>query len=422
MSASTGAVLLHAKQLEIADLKALHTRAMLAGMAGHLIHCLQSERGASSIYIASRGTRFQHNREQLIGESRTIANLLISTLETVLSEPALANRKIANQLAWVILGLEAMEPFRADVTALKVKGDASVTTYSQLISVLINLIFELADTSVHPTISKLLVSLFSLVEGKELAGQERAVGALAFAGGGCKAEHQAKLTHLKENQERNFATFVDFCEHDIGAMIQQLDALQSNATFKAMRQEFYSLTPDTHLDPDRSGDWFDCCSDRISKLWTIQQTLVERIQQLCTEFIDDATKKLENSEELIQQFMNTKNQPPVEPMEFFQQQSLAHENSNFRLNVSQKATQSAHPLYDLVQQQSQQLAQAESDLQTAQQMLEDRKLIERAKGVLMAKMDISEEAAHRELRSSAMRHNQRLVEIADTILNIDHWG
>lgn len=421
MSATTGAVLLHAKQLEIADLKALHTRAMLAGMAGHLIHCLQSERGASSIYLASKGARFQHNREQLIGESRTIAKLLLSTLESVLSEPALANRKIANQLAWVMLGLDAIEPFRADVTALNVSGDVSVTTYSQLISVLINLIFELADTSVHPTISKLLVSLFSLVEGKELAGQERAVGALAFAGGRCNCDHQSKLMHLKESQERNFATFVQFCEHDIGAMIEELDTLASKQTFKQLRQRFHSLNAATPLDPELSNEWFNCCSDRISKLWTIQQTLVERIQQLCIEQVSAATRNLENSEGLIQQFVDSKDRPHVEPIDFFEQQSLAHESSNFRLNINAKAVQSVHPLYDLVQQQSQHLAQAESDLQTAQQMLEERKLIERAKGVLMAKMSISEDAAHRELRSSAMRHNQRLVEIAETILKVTDW-
>ena len=48
----------------------LEARAQLVGDIGHLIHVLQSERGASSLFLASAGQRFGDNRKALIEASR----------------------------------------------------------------------------------------------------------------------------------------------------------------------------------------------------------------------------------------------------------------------------------------------------------------------------------------------------------------
>jgi hypothetical protein len=204
-------------------------------------------------------------------------------------------------------------------------------------------------------------------------------------------------------------------------MLGSLDSLSSTDEFLALRTQFQKLKMDRALEKDLSDTWFNCCSDRIAKLWNIQQTLVDRIQKECNDSLEEATKKLENSEELIRRFMSSTDQKTVEQSAFFQQHSMAHRHSNFRLNSVSHAAPGSHELYDLVHQQSSQLALAESELQDAQRLLEERKVIERAKGILMAKMNVSEEAAHRELRSSAMRHNQKLVDVAELIQKIGDW-
>ncbi len=53
------------------------------------------------------------------------------------------------------------------------------------------------------------------------------------------------------------------------------------------------------------------------------------------------------------------------------------------------------------------------------QALEDRKLIERAKGVLMKKAGLDEEEAFRRLQKLARDHNQKLVEVARMILRAE---
>jgi AmiR/NasT family two-component response regulator len=53
------------------------------------------------------------------------------------------------------------------------------------------------------------------------------------------------------------------------------------------------------------------------------------------------------------------------------------------------------------------------------QALEDRKIVERAKGVLMKRTGLDEERAFRRLQEVASRNNHRLVEVARSILTAE---
>lgn len=57
------------------------------------------------------------------------------------------------------------------------------------------------------------------------------------------------------------------------------------------------------------------------------------------------------------------------------------------------------------------------DLAEAQLKLRERKLVERAKGLLMTKRGLSEEAAYQALRRAAMQKKQRLGEIAQQLID-----
>jgi len=59
------------------------------------------------------------------------------------------------------------------------------------------------------------------------------------------------------------------------------------------------------------------------------------------------------------------------------------------------------------------------ELSDTRRQLADRKLIERAKGVLMAKNRLSEEQAYQKLRSMAMNRKLKLVEIAQRVLDVE---
>lgn len=56
------------------------------------------------------------------------------------------------------------------------------------------------------------------------------------------------------------------------------------------------------------------------------------------------------------------------------------------------------------------------ELDKARAALDERKLIERAKGILMKERDMSEEAAYTLLRKAAMNENRRISEVAQSVL------
>lgn len=61
-------------------------------------------------------------------------------------------------------------------------------------------------------------------------------------------------------------------------------------------------------------------------------------------------------------------------------------------------------------------AALEAEVDRAQQALEDRKLVERAKGLLMSALNLSEPDAFRRLQRTARERNLRLVQVARTIV------
>jgi two-component system, response regulator PdtaR len=62
----------------------------------------------------------------------------------------------------------------------------------------------------------------------------------------------------------------------------------------------------------------------------------------------------------------------------------------------------------------------EAEVKEAQQALEDRKLIERAKGLLMSALKVSEQDAFRRLQTTARERNLRLADVARRIVEQKH--
>jgi len=70
----------------------------------------------------------------------------------------------------------------------------------------------------------------------------------------------------------------------------------------------------------------------------------------------------------------------------------------------------------MVQEQSRRLQAMEDELVVARAALSERKVVERAKGLLMAHRRLSEAQAHKMLRDTAMNQNRRLVDVAESVL------
>ncbi|WP_431275745.1 ANTAR domain-containing response regulator [Variovorax ureilyticus] len=75
-------------------------------------------------------------------------------------------------------------------------------------------------------------------------------------------------------------------------------------------------------------------------------------------------------------------------------------------------------ILDMVQEQSSRLQAMSDELETVRTALNERKVVERAKGLLMAHRRISEQEAHKMLRQTAMNQGRRLIDVAESVLSM----
>lgn len=80
------------------------------------------------------------------------------------------------------------------------------------------------------------------------------------------------------------------------------------------------------------------------------------------------------------------------------------------------ANRRVRPIVEAAMARFRQYRALEEELQRTRHRLEERKLIERAKGIIMERQGLSEAAAYQAMRGLAMSKNKRLAEIAESVI------
>ncbi len=409
---SVSALVLRAKQRDIDTLHLLAARAELVDVTGQLIHALQRERGASSVYLASRGQRYGDVRQQAVADALPLQTALRDLAARQLAPGQEASSRLLSLMAWVLLGLESLAELRGRVEQQALGAHEAVVAYSRVVAGLVELIVLVADASAHPAISRRLVALVHLVQGNEAAGQERAVGGELFAGGICHEAQQQRVVHLIEAQDRNLQTWSEFTDDTLRGRWEQQQLSPGVARLERLRRTLCTARPGAALDSQLSETWFSVCSERITELWQLQVDLLQGLREDCQTQIDAARQDLQDSERLLRELRANppSHRPPVDP---------SPQPPSARPAASASAARpDEHALLALVQEQSARLTRMESELEAARRALHERKIIERAKGMLMARLGMTEDVAFRALQKTAMDQNRRLLQVAEATLSL----
>ncbi len=427
---SVSHLVLRAKQLEIDALKHLAARAELVDVVGQLIHALQRERGATSVYLASGGQQFLEVRQNAVAQAQPLEAQARAVFATQIEPGHGASARMLSMMAWALHGLDMLDGLRAQIEQRTLSAHDSVAAFSRLIAGLVELIYHVADATAHPGISRLLVAFLHLVQSKEAAGQERAVGALLYASGHGDEAQQQRLIHLIDAQESSLRVFEEFAEPALRARWEQHLLTPGVARLERLRRTLCTARPGAALDTQLSDDWFEVSSAHITAQWDLQQQLVQALRQHCDAQVRAAEQALLDAEGLLQQlrdnpsphaqaverFFDAAAQPGSVPLPAAVTEGLAK-----RIDTAAQQTQ-ASSLLDMLQAQSARLATMEAELETARRTLNERKVIERAKGVLMSRMGLTEEAAFRALQKTSMDQNRRLLDVAEATLSLPDFA
>lgn len=411
MQQTLSPLVLRAKQLDLDGIRHLTDRVELVGTIGRLIHALQHERGASSIYLASAGQQFAAERQAAVGASQPIESQIRQRFLAQAQAGAGATSATLSLMAWVLLDLDALETLRQQIDQRQMGAHDAVAAYSRLIAGAVELIFHLAEATGDAGMSRLLVALVHLVQGKEYAGQERAVGAQLLASGQSEDAAQQRVVQLIDAQDRCLSTFEEFAEPEVRARWQQHQLTPNVAQLERLRRTLCTTRPGAALDAALSPIWFDTCSERMAVMGAIEEALVEALRQHGQARLQTAQQELQDAESLLQKLRD--NPPPHTDAvgRFFRADSHPEAPPLLSRNAPSESDLEA-----LLRTQSERLAAMEAELDKARRTLHERKIIERAKGALMSRMGLTEEAAFRALQKASMDHNRRLLDVAEATL------
>ncbi|MEY2684657.1 MAG: Nitrate regulatory protein [Pseudomonadota bacterium] len=404
--------LIAAKRCETAGLQQLVITSDLVMATADLIHALQRERGLSSLYL---GAKANHPMSELGAQIQTTAaseqhlRLCLERLDLDPLQPANGAR-LYNRIAFVLHGLESLPELRQTVAAQAMDAAQATSAYMRLVAGLLAVVFEAADTAGDPDVSRRLVALFNFMQGKELAGQERATGSAMYAGGVAEQASQQRLAHLIDSQERCLEVFLDFAPEPAKALWAAASRSQSLTDLERLRRVLCTAPQGGALNPAMGLVWFGVCSDRMDDMRQVEVALAQGLLQLSTAKMAQALKELAELEKLAQSgtpgsgataaaFSTAADDPPDAP-------------------TQAPGSQLDRSILALVQDQARRLQAVNEELENVRTSLNERKLIERAKGLLMAHRQLTEEDAHKTMRQMAMNQNRRLIDVAKAVLTM----
>ncbi|MDO8903041.1 nitrate regulatory protein [Hydrogenophaga sp.] len=405
--------LVAAKRCEIDELQQLTRTSALVNVTGRLVHGLQRERGLSNLVLGSQGARFTEVLSKQIGECQQIEAELRGCLDRMDTSATLTGNgaRLYSRIAYVLHGLDALPGLRDCVRTLGWTSRQATDAYARLVTGLLAVVFEAADSATDPKVSRLLVALFNFMQGKEFAGQERAVGSALFVKGRADAGEQQRLLHLIESQERCLQVFVEFAGADVETLWKQSQESATLAELERMRRILCTASHGTTLDAGLSQIWFDCCSRRMDSMKAVEERVADDLLRVCHDKVAAA-----NADLAAYNALSAAPPSATDAMSFFEDAAPAPGTPGLGMATQGFGLQLERSILELVQEQAQRLQTMGDELDTVRASLNERKVIERAKGLLMAHRKLNEEAAHKMMRQMAMNQNRRLIEVADAVL------
>lgn len=402
--------MLAARRCELHSLQGLALTCELVTLISQLVHALQKERGYSNVYLGdAQPQRLQH-LDVLSGAAQASEEQVRRCLEELApdaSQPA-DKARLFNRIAYALYSLEELPGLRRRILEQSLDAQTATAAFTRIVSSLLAMVFDAADTALDPDITRALVAMFNFMQGKELGGQERACGVAGFTAGYFSQARQAEMRHLLDSQQSSFRVFAEYADEEAIRRWEKLVA--DEAQVQQLREIAQRTSPEHRVDAGLAELWFDLMTIRIDAMREVESLLAEALLSNSRKRIAETTAELENHRGLLRRLAaDTTARTP--PMLFSVQGSM--------LDTIPKNGVGKHlerSILDLMREQTLHLQRLNDELTEARSALGEHKRIEQAKQLLINRYHLSEQQAHERLQRAAMDSGKRLVDVARQVI------
>ncbi|PIU05770.1 MAG: chemotaxis protein [Methylobacterium sp. CG08_land_8_20_14_0_20_71_15] len=244
----------------------------LAGLAARLsafIHEAQRERGASSLFLGSKGTQF---REELSAQ-RARTDAVLKGLTGIGEEARAYGDGFAKRSTAFEAALAGIAAQRQAVDALTVTPPQVIAFYTGLIGQGLGIIGEMATITRDVGIANRVAAYSSLLALKEAAGQERAVGSAAFAAGRFELPGLMRFSNLVAAQGIHEGRFRLRAEAGEVTALEAAEAVPAAQEIAKLRTLALGTQPGEALAFRDGPAWFGLATKRIDALKGVEDRL-----------------------------------------------------------------------------------------------------------------------------------------------------
>ncbi len=247
---------------------ALEGLARFATDVSAVVHELQKERGLSAGFIGSKGAVFGSELKAQRAESdKSVGRYREGLARTQVED---FGQAFAGKIKTAESALGRLQDTRVKVDGLAIPGPDSAAYYTGAIGNLLIVVSDIVLLASDPRVANTAAAYLNILEGKERAGQERAVGNGGFAAKAFALPVYKRFIELGAEQETYFRTFRGYADKELTDALGA--TLQSPATQEVQRLRKIAVDSVT---AGNTGDvaaphWFKSTTERIDQLKSIE--------------------------------------------------------------------------------------------------------------------------------------------------------
>ncbi|EKV32674.1 hypothetical protein C882_1511 [Caenispirillum salinarum AK4] len=262
---------------------------MLAPDVSQVIHELQKERGASAGYIGSKGEAFADQ----LPDRRKDTDVAIATLRQRLAASGYGDDASTAGIRSALDGLESLARTRRGVSDLTLAVGDMAGFYTGAIRTFIDSVEAMAASDTGDVgLTHDLTAYVALIQAKERAGLERAMGANGFGAGAFKPAIHQKLLDLIGQEDAFFSTFRTFAEADDVSALEDVLQGEASKAVSAMRAEANAMVYDGAAAATTGPQWFETITRKIDGLKQVEDGTAAEITAELTALRDGARNGL----------------------------------------------------------------------------------------------------------------------------------
>jgi methyl-accepting chemotaxis protein len=266
-------------------------RGLAAGVAeiSRLIHEMQRERGASAVFVGSRGEQLRAElpkQRQLTDERRGSALAFMKQLRSSAATDAMSAGIAAAENA-----VGELDAKRKQIDSLAITAPESNAYFTTSIAKLLALTGEITKASNRSDATLAISAYVAFMNGKELAGQERATGAAGVSVGKFDTAGYVRVLGLRAAQESYIGVFeaaatpeqIAFFKKTVsGPVVEELGRMREAIAARGMAGD---------LGFDGKA-WYQTTTARIDLFKIVEDRLADDLDALTAAIQADATKSL----------------------------------------------------------------------------------------------------------------------------------